>query len=130
MNAAVLLTVLRRRSRRSVRECAARAGTSHSTWLAYESAAKTPRVDTLDRLCRGTGHRLEVSAVTAVVDEAARAEELIQVLNLAEAFPARHTPELLAPVFPHGTTVDGDVAPGVNPAVGNAVPASATPNRR
>lgn len=43
-------------------ELARRAGTSQSTVSAYESGAKSPAVNTLERLLAATGHSLELTA--------------------------------------------------------------------
>ena len=80
-----------------------RAHTSHSTLAAYEQGRKTPNVDTLDRILTACGFHvdvtLEVRPADVAVDPVARGRELVEVLELAEMFPARHSPTLTAPRF-------------------------------
>ncbi len=87
----------------SMRALGERAGTSHATLSAYESGAKVPRVDTLDRLLRAAGFSSEVDlggrADHATADRVAKGLELVDVLELAEQFPARHDPQLAYPRF-------------------------------
>jgi transcriptional regulator with XRE-family HTH domain len=108
MEAATVLRRARRRSRLTLRELAGRAGTSHATLSAYEAGRKVPTVATLDRIVRAAGvggggggsarGRPRPPAVGGV-DRAARGQELIDVLELASMFPARHEPELSFPRF-------------------------------
>jgi transcriptional regulator with XRE-family HTH domain len=102
MDAASLLRRARRRSGMSLRALAARAGTSHATLAAYESGRKVPTVGTLDRVLRGAGFVPEIVLTPAVDDgdAAARGRELIEALDLAAMFPARHDPSLTFPRFP------------------------------
>jgi transcriptional regulator with XRE-family HTH domain len=90
MEAATVLRRARRRSRLTLRELAGRAGTSHATLSAYEAGRKVPTVATLDRIVRAAG---------GGAARAARGQELIDVLELASMFPARHEPELSFPRF-------------------------------
>ena len=87
-----------------------RADTSHSALSAYESGRKVPTVATLDRVVRAAGLVLgdelvpagagvAVGVDGADTDQAARGRELIDVLELAALFPARHEPELVFPRF-------------------------------
>jgi hypothetical protein len=68
---------------------------------AYEGGHKVPTVDTLDRVLRAAGYRLDLALVTDVggTDPAARGRELVEVLELAAQFPARHAPKLEFPKF-------------------------------
>lgn len=86
----------------SLRALAARADTSHSTLAAYEAGRKVPSVDTLDRILRAAGFELDVELAPVVggADRAARGRELVEVLELAGHFPARHSKALTFPVFP------------------------------
>ncbi len=79
---------------------ALRAGTSQATVSAYERGTKQPSVETLARLLAATGSRLAVTpAARAVIrpsaaQHARAASTLEDVLELAEALPVRHLPEL------------------------------------
>ena len=87
----------------TLRGLAERAGTSHATLAAYEAGRKVPTVSTLDRIVRAAGYALDVSLAPRMRSSlvgATRGEELAAVLELAEAFPARHARSLDAPVFP------------------------------
>ncbi len=104
MDAARLIRMARRRAGLCARELASRrAHTSHSTLAAYEQAHKTPNVDTLDRILTACRFRvdvtLEVRPADVAIDPVARGRELVEVLELAEMFPARHSPTLTAPKF-------------------------------
>lgn len=103
MDAARLIRNARRRAGLSLRQLAERAHTSHSTLVAYEQARKTPNVETLDRILTACGFRVDVTLAPrpseVAVDPAARGRELVDVLELAEMFPARHSPTLTAPRF-------------------------------
>jgi transcriptional regulator with XRE-family HTH domain len=97
-------TILRRARHRaglSQRELARRAGTSHATISAYEAGAKVPSVETLARLVRAAGFVLQVDLARRITepDRTARGRELVEVLELAALFPARHDPDLRAPIF-------------------------------
>ncbi len=86
----------------SLRSLAARADTSHSTLAAYEADRKIPTVETLDRIVRAAGFELEVDMAPGIGgrDRAARGQELVDVLELAALFPARHSAKLEFPRFP------------------------------
>jgi transcriptional regulator with XRE-family HTH domain len=103
VDAARLIRTARRRAGLTLRELAARAHTSHSTLAAYEQARKTPNVDTLDRILTACGFRVDVTLAPrpaeVAADPAARGRELVEVLELAEMFPARHARTLAAPRF-------------------------------
>ena len=105
MDAAALLRRVRQRSGLSLRGLAVRADTSHSALSAYESGRKVPSVETLDRIVRAAGFELGIELVPAVggVDRTARGRELVEVLDLAGRFPARHAPELEFPAFPRAS---------------------------
>ena len=96
-----LLRAARTKSELTLRELAARAGTSHPTLSAYESGRKTPSIATLTRVLAAAGFALdlEISPRLPGVDRVARGEELREVLELAALFPARHAPTLTAPIF-------------------------------
>jgi transcriptional regulator with XRE-family HTH domain len=109
MDSGRLLRNARQRAGLSLRQLAERAETSHSALAAYESGRTVPNVDTFDRVLRSAG--FDVGVVLAPRpdggDSRARGRELIDVLELAEMFPARHSPTLTFPKF--GAT-HGDVA--------------------
>ena len=86
----------------SLRELARRAGTSHSAISAYETGRRSPTADTVDRIVRAAGFALDFTLSRRIYgDERAgdRGQELEAALLLAEQFPARHSPELVGPVF-------------------------------
>jgi len=97
VDAARLLRRARQRTGLSTRDLARRAGTSHATVSAYESGRKVPSVDTLGRLLRAAGFEPMVDLVPAPDDR--RGEELIEALDLAAQFPARHSRTLRFPRF-------------------------------
>jgi transcriptional regulator with XRE-family HTH domain len=84
-----------------LRALADRASTSHSTLAAYEAGRKVPSIDTLARVVRAAGFDLGVELTPAVggPDAKARGRELVEVLELAELFPARHARHLEYPPF-------------------------------
>lgn len=86
-----------------MRALAGRAATSHSALAAYESGRTVPNVDTLDRVVRAAGFAADVVLSRRVDgpdgDRAATGRELIEALELAAMFPARHEPVLHVPRF-------------------------------
>ena len=101
MNAAAELHRARTRARLSLRELARRAGTSHATLVAYEAGRKVPSVETFDRVLRAAQVAATVELTPAVggPDRAERGRELVEVLDLAARFPARHSRRLRYPRF-------------------------------
>jgi transcriptional regulator with XRE-family HTH domain len=101
MDAATTLRTARSRAGLGLRALARRADTSHATLRAYETGAKVPRVDTLDRLVRAAGFELAVDLDRGLPEEDRedRARELVEALELAAAFPAEHDPVLRFPRF-------------------------------
>lgn len=99
MDIAEELKRARTRAGLSLRELAAKAGTSHSTLAAYEHGRVTPNVETANRILRAAGFELTATLVP-YIDEAKREAQVRDVLLLAGAFPARHSPTLAFPVFP------------------------------
>ena len=101
MAAATTLREARRRSELTLRDLARLAGTSHSTLSAYESGAKTPSTATFERIVAAAGFSLDRTLRPRVRsrDGIDRGAELEAVLDLAEEFPARHTPDLDGPIF-------------------------------
>jgi transcriptional regulator with XRE-family HTH domain len=101
VNAATTLRRARCRSGLSLRALAARANTSHSALAAYEAGRKIPTVDTFDRVIRAAGFDIasELTAHVGGPDPSARGRELVEVLELAAQFPARHAVTLGYPPF-------------------------------
>lgn len=104
MDAASLLRTTRSLAGLSLRELASRAGTSHSALAAYESGRTVPNVHTLDRIVRAAGFAADVTLERRVGrdgggDRAARGRELVEALELASMFPARHDADLRFPPF-------------------------------
>jgi len=99
--AAAKLRQARERAGLSLRAAAERAGTSHATLVAYEKGRKSPAVTTYLRLLHayGYGANIELSPRIREVDGYSRGEELAEVLELAERFPARRTRTLTYPRF-------------------------------
>lgn len=86
----------------SQQELARRAGTSQATISAYENGAKEPSLRTLDRVLAAAGARLAVEPGAPGwhrdPDEAGR--RFVEVLELAEALPARRRGTLRYPRLP------------------------------
>ena len=101
VTAATTLRSARRRAGLTLRELAGRAGTSHATLAAYEAGRKVPTVETFERVLRAAGFAATVELVPAIggPDRQDRGRELLEVLRLAEHFPARHQPTLTFPRF-------------------------------
>jgi transcriptional regulator with XRE-family HTH domain len=98
-----LLKQARLQAHLSLRELAARASTSHSTIAAYEQGRKAPGVDVYLRLLNACSVDVELVSSPKLHFAAARerGQELEEVLNLAEQFPARHKPDIQYPRFGH-----------------------------
>ncbi|MCP5181742.1 MAG: helix-turn-helix transcriptional regulator [Pseudomonadales bacterium] len=99
--AATVLRNARLKSGLSLREAARRAGTSHATLLAYENGEKHPSIVTYMRILEACGYAVDITLSRRIRerDGLARGDELVQVLRLAAAFPARASRELNLPVF-------------------------------
>ena len=104
MDAARILRHARLGAGLTLRDLAARSETSHATIAAYESGRVMPRVDTLDRILRAAGYdsgiTLRHRPDATPAERVAKGRELLEVLDLAGRFPARHDPHLQFPVFP------------------------------
>jgi len=96
-----ILRQARQASGLSLRELGSRAGTSHSTILAYEQGKKVPSAEVLLRLLHACGYELtcQHSPRLHFYDPMARGKELEEVLNLAEQFPSRIAKELRYPRY-------------------------------
>lgn len=103
MDAGLMIRTARLRAKMTLRELGERAQTSHSTLSAYESGRSTPNVDTLDRVLRAAGFAADVDLQARIgtgrAEREARGQELMDVLALAEMFPARHDETLRFPKF-------------------------------
>ena len=103
MDAGLMIRTARLRAGLTLRELAERAATSHSTLSAYESGRTTPNVDTLDRVLRAAGFAADLTLQQRVGtgrdERVARGQELVDVLALAEMFPAHHASSLAFPRF-------------------------------
>ena len=99
VDAGVLIRTARSRAGLTLRALGERAGTSHSTLAAYESGRTTPTVGTLDRILGAAGFASDVTLAPRV-DRIDRGRELLEVLELAAQFPARHAKRLAFPRFP------------------------------
>ena len=104
MDAASTLRRARRAAGLTLRSLAERAGTSHATLAAYESGRAVPGVDTLDRILRAAGYAADIELRprpdATDADRRAKGEELLQALELASMFPARHARHLRFPPLP------------------------------
>jgi transcriptional regulator with XRE-family HTH domain len=104
MDAATTLRRARVDAGLTLRSLADRAGTSHATLAAYESGRVVPRVDTFARILRAAGFGADVALRprpdATPGEREAKGRELVQVLELAGHFPARHDPVLTFPRFP------------------------------
>jgi transcriptional regulator with XRE-family HTH domain len=89
---------IRHRRGLTLRALSARAATSHSALAAYEQRRVCPTTDTVDRVVRAAGFRHEPHLVRSI-DDPDRGAELVAILQLAAAFPARHHPNLTFPPF-------------------------------
>src|SRR6188508_3022849 len=93
MRSGELIRRARHRAGLTQRQLAERAATSHTTLAAYETGAKVPRTDTLERILQAAGYVAEVSlrprADPSPADRAAKGRELYAALELAAAFPLR-----------------------------------------
>jgi len=95
------LRLARSRAGLSLRELAARAGTSHSTLAAYEQGRKAPSVPTFLRIIDACGFATDfhLSRRIREFDGLDRGRELEAALHLAAQFPARHAKSMRYPRF-------------------------------
>jgi len=92
MDASHIIRTARARAGLTLRELAARAGTSDSTLSAYECGRVTPRTDTLTRITEAAGWQLSADLGARPDRDARRApagEELWEVMLLGEWLPTR-----------------------------------------
>jgi transcriptional regulator with XRE-family HTH domain len=106
MDTAHIIRDARRRAGLTQTELGRRSGTSQATISAYEHGAKTPTAVTLARLLAAAGRRLITAPATRPVRIPSRRELeersrwLVEVIDLAERLPARHSRELAFPRLP------------------------------
>jgi transcriptional regulator with XRE-family HTH domain len=104
MDGAATLRRARLEAGLSLRALAERAGTSHATLAAYEAGRAVPRVDTLDRILRAAGYATDIDVSrrpdATAAERSAKGRELLEALELAAMFPARHARRLRFPRFP------------------------------
>lgn len=104
MDAARTLRYARHCAGLTLRDLADRSETSHATLAAYESGRVTPRTDTLDRVLRAAGYEATITLRrrpdATPAEREAKGRELIEVLDLASRFPARHARNPRHPRFP------------------------------
>lgn len=109
MDAARTLRRARLAAGLSLRVLAERAGTSHATLVAYEAGRAVPRVDTLDRILRAAGYATDIGVTrrpdATESERRAKGDELLQAIELAEMFPARHSRRVRFPRFPGPVSV-------------------------
>lgn len=95
--APILIGEIRRRSGLRAAELARRAGMPRSVLSAYERGRRQPGVDALARLASAGGLQLRLGPAEPPVDPHRAARILAQVLDLAEALPARRRGPLQYP---------------------------------
>ncbi len=100
MDSAEILRHTRHRAGLTLRALAAAAHTSHSALAAYEAGRVTPTVDTFERIMTSAGFNVMVTVEPRVDTDDARGRELIEVLELAATFPARHRHDIAVLPFP------------------------------
>ncbi|NQY56599.1 MAG: helix-turn-helix transcriptional regulator [Ilumatobacteraceae bacterium] len=97
------IAAARREAGLSLRELAGRAGTSHSAIAAYEQGRKDPTTDTYRRLLRSAGFAADTMLHKRIGrgddERRARGRELIDVLELADMFPANVPRAMTCPPF-------------------------------
>ena len=97
MEAANLMRVARERAGLSKRELARRARTSAAALVTYEQGTRDPTVGTLLRIVKAAGADADVRIVPRRgPDPAVAGRRLEQVLELADALPARRAARRLA----------------------------------
>jgi transcriptional regulator with XRE-family HTH domain len=93
----------RQQSGLTMHELARLANTSHSALAAYESGSKVPKIETLERIVSAAGFAIDIHLEKRMRHHSSstgtRGEELEQVLELAQQFPARPSRNLNAPIF-------------------------------
>ncbi len=95
----------RRQANLSLRDLAKRAATSHATLSAYEHGRKVPSVTTFVKVIEACGFAMDVTLNRRIREHNGlpRGDELQQVLDLADQFPARPGKHLDFPKFERRT---------------------------
>ena len=94
----------------SLRRLALEVGTSHSTLSAYAHGRVDPAIGTLERILERAGLAIEPTVVRRITTNE-RGRELLDVLDLAAMYPARHSQHLTAPVFPQARRTERQDVP-------------------
>ncbi len=99
MDAASIISAVKRRTGLTGKELASRAGTSASTLSAYERGVVVPSVATLDRIIRSSGLVAFVELLESPSNRTPNStiEELLAFVDHA---PSTRSAELIAPVWP------------------------------
>ena len=99
MDAASIISAVKRRTRLTGKELAARAGTSASTLSAYERGVVVPSVATLDRIIRSSGL---VAFVELLESPSARVPNttIEELLAFVDHAPSTRSVKLIAPIWP------------------------------
>jgi transcriptional regulator with XRE-family HTH domain len=97
-DAATVIRRARRQAGLTQAALAARAGVTQPVVAAYETGRRDPTLPTLRKLLAAAGYGLDLSLRRRLTDQQV-ADELQAVLDLADALPRRHRPELEAPAF-------------------------------
>lgn len=92
-----LIHQARRESGLSQAELARRAGMPRSVLNAYERHNRQPGVDALARIAQAAGLEVRMGRPADRIDLARAGQILLQVLDLAEAFPSRRRGALVYP---------------------------------
>ena len=116
MDSGDLIRRARRRANLTQRALAQRAGTSHTTLAAYETGAKVPRVDTLDRILQAAGYQPDVDLRprpdATRAEREAKGRELRDALELAAQFPLRPQARRLSAARPPAARCPGAMSVG------------------
>lgn len=103
MDVAFEIAAARRAAGLTQAQLAERAGTSQTAVSAYEAGHKMPSTETFARLLGASGARLDVRPARhpvrspSIRERERRGRILAQVIELAEALPARHAREMKMP---------------------------------
>lgn len=82
----------------SAAQLAAESGVTRTLVNDYLAGRRTPSINQLERLLLATGSRLTLSALPHI-DPTEAGRRLVEVLELADALPQQHAPDIGAPGF-------------------------------